>query len=84
MEAIVSATATAARLVQLDGELGTIEVGKRADVLCISGDPLREIRNLADTVLVLKDGVVMVEHGRLVDTEVVRDLWPLPPGPVPT
>ena len=37
--AYVATTRTAAELMGLDGELGTVEVGKRADLVVVTGDP---------------------------------------------
>ena len=37
--AYVATTRTAAELMGLDGELGTVEVGKRADFVVVTGDP---------------------------------------------
>ncbi|WP_208025752.1 metal-dependent hydrolase family protein [Amycolatopsis acidicola] len=59
MAAIVAGTSAAARLCGVDGELGTVEPGKRADLVVADGDPLTRIGVLADPaniVLVLKDG----------------------------
>jgi imidazolonepropionase-like amidohydrolase len=38
-DVLVSTTRTAAELMGLEKELGTIEVGKRADFVAVSGDP---------------------------------------------
>ncbi len=48
MEAIVAGTRTAAELLGLEGELGTLEPGKRADVVLARVDPLRRLRDLGD------------------------------------
>jgi imidazolonepropionase-like amidohydrolase len=37
---LVAATSSAAELMGLDSELGTIEPGKRADLVVVHGDPL--------------------------------------------
>ncbi|KJC64797.1 metal-dependent hydrolase family protein [Agreia bicolorata] len=47
MQAILAGTANAARLNRLDDEVGTIEVGKRADLVATSVDPLLDIHALA-------------------------------------
>jgi len=59
-QAIVAATSTAARVCGLADEIGSVEVGKRADLLVVDGDPLEDIGILADRRrirLVLKDGI---------------------------
>ena len=61
MDAIVSATATNARILGLDDRLGTIEAGKLADLVAVRGDPLEEpalFRDADRVVLVLKGGAV--------------------------
>ncbi len=53
MEAIQAATIVPARVMKLDRELGTVQVGKIADLAIIDGDPLRsisEIRNVRSVV----------------------------------
>ncbi|GLZ51614.1 amidohydrolase family protein [Actinomycetospora sp. NBRC 106378] len=59
MEAIVAATRNGAFAMRAEGELGTLEVGRIADVLVVDGDPLRDVRVLQDReriVEVIKDG----------------------------
>jgi len=59
MQAIEATTRSAAELMGLDGELGTLEPGKRADLVVVDGDPL-EVATLADRVTaVYKDGVAV-------------------------
>ncbi len=43
MQAIVASTSSAARALGLQEEIGTIEVGKRADLLILDGNPLQDI-----------------------------------------
>lgn len=43
MDAIMTSTSTAARLLRLSAEIGTIEAGKQADLLVVEGNPLRNI-----------------------------------------
>jgi imidazolonepropionase-like amidohydrolase len=61
MQAIQAATGWAAEAVGLAREIGTVEKGKRADLIAVAGDPLADVAVLADARqirLVLKDGVV--------------------------
>jgi imidazolonepropionase-like amidohydrolase len=65
MEAIQSATIVSARAMNLDRDSGTIEPGKRADMVLVDGDPLTDITNLRNVVRV-------ISSGRLMDPE---KLW---------
>ena len=56
MEAILSGTSLAARVLQLDNYIGTIEEGKYADLIAVRGNPLIDIRDLSQIALVLKQG----------------------------
>ena len=58
IEAIRSATQSAADLLKVSDNLGTIEVGKLADLVAVKGDPLTQISLLQDVNFVMKDGVV--------------------------
>jgi imidazolonepropionase-like amidohydrolase len=57
-DALVASTKTAAELMGLDGELGTLEPGKRADVVLIDGDALDGLSGRVRRVW--KDGVQVV------------------------
>lgn len=61
MQAIVATTKTAAACCRLDHLTGTLEPGKRADLLVVDGDPLADItvlQNRDKLVLIMKDGAV--------------------------
>lgn len=59
-QTLVSATRTAAELMGLEAELGTIEPGKRADLVLVDGDPL-EVSTLPERITgVWKDGRLVV------------------------
>ena len=58
MEALRAATAVPAKVMGLDRTLGTIEVGKLADLIVLDENPLDDIRNLQRVRLVMKDGVL--------------------------
>jgi imidazolonepropionase-like amidohydrolase len=59
MTAVRAATSTAARLLGIEDQVGTVEVGKRADLVLIDGDPLDDLRRLAGPVLVVQGGRVV-------------------------
>lgn len=56
IETIHSATREAARLLGVQDELGTIEPGKRADIVIVGGNPLEDINVMSNVKLVMKDG----------------------------
>jgi imidazolonepropionase-like amidohydrolase len=73
MEALIAATRTCADLCGVADRLGTVEVGKLADLIALSGDPLENISNIRRLKLVLRGG-------QLVNTdepEGLTDLWQL-------
>ncbi len=54
MEAIKTATINSAKLLQIDERLGSIEVGKLADIIAVKGNPLENIRVLENVAFVMK------------------------------
>jgi imidazolonepropionase-like amidohydrolase len=67
MDAIISATKVNAENCALP-DVGTIEVGKKADILLVEGAPLKDIAVLQkreNIKLVMKEGVKIVEENRL-------------------
>ena len=56
IEAIKSATIETAKLLKIDSELGSISVGKLADLVAVNGDPLNDIANIQNISFVMKDG----------------------------
>ena len=58
MEAIVSATINASRHLQMDDDIGTLEAGKYADIIAVSGDPLDDISALMEVDFVMQGGRV--------------------------
>jgi len=58
MQAIRSATSVAAALLNEQDRFGSIEPGKLADIVAVSGDPLKDIRELEHVKFVMKGGEV--------------------------
>jgi imidazolonepropionase-like amidohydrolase len=48
MQAIVASTSSAAQLLRLDGQLGTLEEGKLADIIIVDGNVLDDISRVAN------------------------------------
>ncbi len=79
MAAIQTATLGAARAMKLDKETGSIEVGKRADLVLVEGDPLSNISDLRRVTKVVRAGDLYdsAALGRLVGFR--RTHGPVPP-----
>jgi imidazolonepropionase-like amidohydrolase len=58
MEVIKSATINAADLLDMSEQIGTIEVGKQADIIATAFSPLEDITQLLSIEFVMKDGKV--------------------------
>ncbi len=58
MEAIQSATVTAATVLGMEDELGAIEKGKIADIIAVDEDPLENVGTLENITFVMKEGEV--------------------------
>ncbi|MBA2525679.1 MAG: amidohydrolase family protein [Pyrinomonadaceae bacterium] len=58
MESIVAGTQNGSKLLGWDKNLGSLTVGKWADIVAVSGDPLKDIHNMQKTVFVMKNGVI--------------------------
>jgi imidazolonepropionase-like amidohydrolase len=58
LDAIRTATATPAEMLGWSDRIGTIEPGKLADIVAVSGDPLADITELENVRFVMKEGVV--------------------------
>lgn len=59
LQAIQSATLTAARLLRLEAEIGTLEAGRTADIIAVDGDPLKDITTLEQVRFVLREGRIV-------------------------
>jgi imidazolonepropionase-like amidohydrolase len=61
-QVLAATTSSAAELLGLSGELGTLEPGRRADVVVVDGDPF-ELATLGDRIAaVVKDGRLVAGH----------------------
>lgn len=56
LQAVSICTSGSARAIGLGDQIGTIEAGKRADILVVGGDASQDIRALTDVRLILKNG----------------------------
>ncbi|MBI2201414.1 MAG: amidohydrolase family protein, partial [Armatimonadetes bacterium] len=56
-EALLAATRRGAEACRVIDESGTIEPGKRADIVALAANPLEDITALRSVRLVMKDGV---------------------------
>ncbi len=66
-QAVEVATRNGATYLELDGEIGTVEVGKRADLVLMRGDPTADVEAFRRMTLVFKDGVAY-DSARLFDS----------------
>ncbi|MHB8400039.1 MAG: metal-dependent hydrolase family protein, partial [Candidatus Limnocylindrales bacterium] len=67
IEAIRSATSLAADLLGVVGEAGTLEVGKRADIVAVPGDPLADVAALTAVDFVMKGGQIHRAPSALIE-----------------
>jgi Tol biopolymer transport system component len=68
-DALRAATILGADAIGLDGDLGSIEAGKVADLVVLRRNPLEDIRYTKDIQRVMK-------NGRLYDADTLDELWP--------
>jgi len=59
MQIIVAATLNAAHVCGLETELGTLDVGKLADILIVNGDPLNDLSALTQVKMVIHSGEII-------------------------
>ena len=68
-EILRAATIDAAHIIGAPSDLGSIEVGKLADLVILHSNPMEDIRNTIDIDKV-------VQNGRLFDGQTLEQLWP--------
>lgn len=61
MQAIQAATIGNAELFGLSDEIGSLTVGKAADIIAVSADPVADVRELEDVDFVMKGGIVIID-----------------------
>lgn len=69
-DALKVATTLGAQALGLDGDLGSIEVGKLADILILEKNPLQNIRNTNTLTHVIK-------NGKVYDANTLDEVWPI-------
>ena len=58
-DALRAATINAAELLKVSETVGTLEAGKYADLIAVTGDPLVDLSALQNVILVMKGGAVV-------------------------
>jgi len=67
MEALRAATINGAQYIGMDDEIGTLEIGKLADIIVLDKNPLENIRNSESVKYTMV-------NGRLYDTETMNEI----------
>ena len=62
IEALQAATIHASELLRLSDEIGSIEAGKSADIIAVSGDPTQDISAMENVVFVMKAGEIIKQQ----------------------
>jgi imidazolonepropionase-like amidohydrolase len=64
MTAIKCATVAGAELLGLSATVGSIEKGKLADIVAVSGNPITDIKMMKEIVFVMKEGKVYKQQSQ--------------------
>ncbi|MGI9629241.1 MAG: amidohydrolase family protein [Longimicrobiales bacterium] len=68
-DALRAATIYGAEAIGFDGQIGSLEAGKLADVIVLEDDPLADLRNTTSLRYVMR-------NGRLYEAETLNEVWP--------
>jgi len=68
MDVIRAATYWPAVMMGVDGELGTVSPGRKADIIAVRGDVLKHINLLQNVDLVIKGGTIYRQGGQVVES----------------
>lgn len=78
MNALASATVNASDLIGDSQDIGSIEPGKFADIIAVTGDPLKDITEMERVAFVMKGGIVYKANGKEVVSQTQRQNSRLP------
>lgn len=70
METLRAATLHGAESIGLAQDIGSLEVGKLADLIVLKADPLKDIRNTNTIQCVMK-------NGELFEGDTLNEIWPI-------
>jgi len=59
MDALVAGTGQAAQALMLEDRVGTVEIGKEADLVIVTGDPLADVSAIRNVQMVMKAGEIL-------------------------
>ncbi len=59
LECLIQATKNNAEILKIDSEVGTLQVGKKANILCCKGNPDEDINALTNVAAVIKGGSIV-------------------------
>ena len=62
MNTLVSATSLNAQIIGWEDKIGSVEVGKLADLIAVTGNPLKDIKEMQHVQFVMKDGEVYLNE----------------------
>ena len=71
MQVLVASTKTGAEASQMEEDLGTLEVGKIADLVVVNEDPLEDISNMRKIDQVMKEGK-FIDRDKLPETSIMQ------------